>query len=119
MPKWRQWESSSEADWTLALERECVVRPLAESGRPTKEGLQLAMVQLGLGRSVLYKLLRRYRQRPQTSSLLPWKRGRGSDVRRLTHEREELLLVLYPRVLLKTRATFRCGPGAGSQAPFL
>jgi putative transposase len=64
---------------------------LAESGRPTKEGLRQAMVQLGLGRSVLYKLLRRYRQRPQTSSLLPWKRGRGSEVRCLTHEREELL----------------------------
>jgi hypothetical protein len=53
--------------------------------------VQLAMVQLGLGRSVLYKILRRYRQRPQTSSLLSWKRGRGSEVRRLTHEREELL----------------------------
>ena len=25
MPKWRQWETSSEADWTLALERESVV----------------------------------------------------------------------------------------------
>jgi hypothetical protein len=91
MPKWRQWETTSEADWTLALERERVVRPLDELGRPTKEGVQQAMVQLGLGRSVLYKLLRRYRQRPQTSSLLPWKRGRGSEVRRLTHEREELL----------------------------
>jgi hypothetical protein len=22
MPKWRQWETTSEADWTLALERE-------------------------------------------------------------------------------------------------
>jgi hypothetical protein len=42
MPKWQQWETSSEADWTLALERECVVRPLAESGMPTKEGLRLA-----------------------------------------------------------------------------
>ena len=25
MPKWRQWEITSEADWTLALERESVV----------------------------------------------------------------------------------------------
>ena len=91
MPKWRQWETTSEADWTPALERERVVRPLDELGRPTKEGVQLAMVQLGLGRSGLYKLLRRYRQRPQTSSLLPWKRGRGSEVRCLTHAREALL----------------------------
>jgi hypothetical protein len=22
MPKWREWETTSEADWTLALERE-------------------------------------------------------------------------------------------------
>ena len=25
MPKWRQWETTPEADWTLALKRESVV----------------------------------------------------------------------------------------------
>jgi len=30
MQKWQQWESASEADWGLAVEREAVIRPLAE-----------------------------------------------------------------------------------------
>jgi hypothetical protein len=47
--------------------------------------------QLGLSRSVLYDLLRRYKQRPQTSSLLPWKRGREAKAKFLDSTREELL----------------------------
>jgi hypothetical protein len=35
--------------------------------------------------------VRVYRRRPQTSSLLPWKRGRSSSVPTLAPEREELL----------------------------
>jgi putative transposase len=44
-----------------------------------------------LSRSILYKLLQRYRQRPQTSSLLPWKRGRKPDEPLLDDECEALL----------------------------
>jgi putative transposase len=68
-----------------------VIRPLAEEAKLTGDQLREAMVRLNLGRSVLYKLIRRYRQRPQTSSLLPWKRGRGSNVRVLDHNQEDLL----------------------------
>jgi putative transposase len=46
---------------------------------------------LGLSRSVLYELLQRYRRRPQTSSLLPWKRGRTPNDSLLGDEREALL----------------------------
>ena len=91
MQKWRQWDAASKADWGLAVERETVIRPLAEDAKLTKDRLQEAMLQLSLGRSVLYKLIHRYRQRPQTSSLLPWKRGRGSNVRLLDSKKEELL----------------------------
>jgi putative transposase len=70
---WRQWETAAKADWGLAVERESVIRPLAEEGKVTDERLQDAMLRLNLGRSVLYKLIQRYRQRPQTSSLLPLK----------------------------------------------
>src|SRR5215471_16241857 len=87
----RQWDAASKADWGLAVERETVIRPLAEDAKLTKDRLQEAMLQLSLGRSVLYKLIHRYRQRPQTSSLLPWKRGRGSNVRLLDSKKEELL----------------------------
>jgi putative transposase len=75
MQKWRQWETASKADWKTALEREAVIRVLAEEHELTGERVREAMQRLNLSRSVIYKLLHRFRQRPQTSSLLPWKRG--------------------------------------------
>jgi hypothetical protein len=50
-----------------------------------------AALQLGLGRSVVYDLLKRYRQRSQTSSLLPGKRGREPKVPVLKQVHEQLL----------------------------
>lgn len=91
MQKWRPWETASEADWALASQREPVIRFLAQQERLTGESTQQAMIQLGVSRSVLYKLVRRYRQRPQASSLLPWKRGRDSKTRLLKPDREGLL----------------------------
>src|SRR5215472_902998 len=93
MQKWRSWEAASEAQWGLALEREAVIRPLAEQQRLSAAAVEEAVQRLKLSRSVLYDLVRRYRQRPQTSSLLPWKRGRDARVRMLEPEREELLQV--------------------------
>ena len=72
MQKWRPWETANEVEWGLAVERESVIRPLAEEERLTNGRLQEAMLRLGLSRSVLYKLVQRYRDRPQTSSLLPF-----------------------------------------------
>jgi hypothetical protein len=80
MQKWRQWETADEADWRLAVRREAVIGPLAEQEKLTKEQLEQAMLRLEIGRSLLYKLFERYKQRPQTSSLLPWKRGRDRNV---------------------------------------
>lgn len=91
MQKWRLWEPASDVDWSLAVEREAVVRALAEEAQLNRVQLEDAMLRLKLGRSALYKLLHRYKQRPQTSSLLPWKRGRGRDVRLLGGEQEDLL----------------------------
>ncbi len=62
MQKWRPWETASEADWALASQREPVIRLLAQQERLTGESTQQAMIQLGVSRSVLYKLVRRYRQ---------------------------------------------------------
>jgi putative transposase len=91
MQQWRSWEAASEAEWGLAMEREAVIRPLAEQARLSMAVIEDAVARLRLSRSVLYDLVRRYRQRPQTSSLLPWKRGRGASVHFLEKEREELL----------------------------
>jgi putative transposase len=91
MQKWQQWEMAGEAAWGVALRREAVIRPLAEQPRLSAESIAEAANELGLSRSILYKLLQRYRRRPQTSSLLPWKRGRKPDEPLLSDEREALL----------------------------
>src|SRR5258708_21324559 len=91
MQKARQWEIAGEAAWGVALHRESVIRRLAEHPRLSSESIAEAANQLGLSRSILYKLLQRYRRRPQTSSLLPWKRGRKPDESLLGDEREALL----------------------------
>ena len=87
MQKAHQWEIAGEAAWGVALHRESVIRRLAEHPRLSSESIAEAANQL----SILYKLLQRYRRRPQTSSLLPWKRGRKPDESLLGDEREALL----------------------------
>jgi hypothetical protein len=42
MQKWQQWESASEADWGLAVEREAVIRPLAAHKRLCTEDVEEA-----------------------------------------------------------------------------
>jgi putative transposase len=91
MQKWQKWESASDADWGLAVEREAVIRPLAEQLTLCEEGVVEALHHLGIGRSFLYKLMHRYRQRPQTSSLLPLKRGRATNTTVMDQTRERLL----------------------------
>jgi putative transposase len=93
MPKWRQWEAASKTDWGLALERTLVIAPLADEGRLTKASVEQATRQLGVSRSVIYDLVGRYKQRPQVSSLLPWKRGRDPNSQFLDSSREDLLKV--------------------------
>jgi len=91
MQEWRQFETARAEEWASAMEREAVVRRLLEAPSVSQQALREAMLRLRLGRSVVYKLLQRYRQRPQTSSLLPLKRGRSVSARMLAPEREELL----------------------------
>jgi putative transposase len=91
MQKTHQWEIAGDAAWGIALQREAVIRPLAEYSRLSVDDIAGAASQLGLSRTVLYKLLQRYRRRPQASSLLPWKRGRKPDEPLLSDDREALL----------------------------
>lgn len=75
------------------MRREAAIRPLAERSRLSGASVAEAAPHLGLSRSVLYEILLRYRQRPQTSSLLPWKRGRKPNGLPLDEEREAPLNV--------------------------
>jgi putative transposase len=91
MQKWRNWEAATELDWLLASRRESVIAPLAAQSKVGLRRVDEAALQLGLRRSVIYDLLKRYRQRSQTSSLLPGKRGREPEVPVLKEVREQLL----------------------------
>jgi putative transposase len=66
---------------------------LAEQKQLSIGDVDDAMSRLGMSRSFLYKLIRRYKQRPQTSSLLPWKRGREDRDKLL----DECIKVFYLR----------------------
>jgi putative transposase len=68
-----------------------VIRPLAEQQRLCTEDVEDASRHLQISRSFLYRLVRRHRQRPKTSSLLPWKRGRDTYTTFLDKPREHLL----------------------------
>src|SRR5215472_8001552 len=91
MQKWREWSTASDADWDMAVEREAIIRPLAEQARLAEPAIVEAASRLRLGRVTIYRLVRRYRQRPQTSSLMPWKRGRARSARFLDKAREDLI----------------------------
>jgi putative transposase len=73
------------------LEREAIIRPLAEQLRLSHAIIDDAAKQLHLSRVTLYRLLQRYRERPQTSSLLPWTRRRHCNSRFLSKDREALI----------------------------
>jgi putative transposase len=91
MHKWRQSEAVDEQEWKLAVGREAVIRPLASEDKLSITLIEEARQQLQLSRSLFYRLLQRYKQRPQTSSLLPWTRGREEKATCLGKPREELL----------------------------
>jgi hypothetical protein len=45
--KWRSWEMASSADWSTALERESVIRPLAEQLRLSRAISVVGVVTIG------------------------------------------------------------------------
>jgi hypothetical protein len=54
-------EAASETEWGIALEREAVIRPLAEQARLSTAAIEDAVARLRLSRSVLY--VRRFAER--------------------------------------------------------
>ncbi len=69
--------------WEQAVVREAVIRRLATNARPGRAEFLLACRELGLKRSRLYELIRAYKARPITSSLLTAAAGTQRGSRRL------------------------------------
>jgi len=44
MQRWQPWQTASKVDWGAALEREAVIRPLADQPRLTEAMVQSALL---------------------------------------------------------------------------
>src|SRR6266481_5546837 len=90
----RRWEivrGTTRKDWLRARRRERVVLRLIRNDGEVAEQIASASRALGLSRSSVYRLLQRYRQAAQTSSLLVGHRGTPQQHRRLSKPREAIV----------------------------
>jgi len=85
------FQAASPSEWHLACQREAVIRPLAETNRLSCLQVDRAAKIPGLGRSITYRLIARFRQRPQTSCLLLAKAGRPRSLRLLNPRVETIV----------------------------
>lgn len=95
------WETASPEEWALAAAREAVIRPLSEAGPVPIAIATEAAKALGISRSLLYRLVARFRAEPQLSSLLPGKPGRKREPHRLPKARERLIVETIEDVYLQ------------------
>lgn len=86
-----RWRSVSQEDWDVALARETVIRSLSDQVEVTAKEVAKATAELGISRSLLFRLLAKFRKRPQVSSLLPGKRGRRPAARVLSVTTEAVI----------------------------
>ena len=96
-----QWQSASDEDWALALAREEVIRPLTDQPEVTEGLVVTAKAELGISRSLVYRLVAKFRKRPQVSSLLLGKRGRKASVRTLSVAAEAVVRDAIANVYLQ------------------
>jgi putative transposase len=94
--------SVDEAAWREAVARETVVRKLLSMGRPSRSDVLRACRELDVKRTRLYELIKTYRERPVTSSLLVASVGRPQGTRLLSTEMETVIAEAL-RVFYKTR----------------
>jgi putative transposase len=85
------FRTASEAAWQVARQREAVVRSLADLSPLTIERADEAAHALGISRSLVYRLVARYRRRRHTSSLHLRTRGRARRARQLDPRLESLV----------------------------
>jgi hypothetical protein len=64
------WDAASPEDWAIAAAREAVIRPLVEAGPVTVAIAIEAAKTLGISRSMLYRLIARFRAQAELSTLL-------------------------------------------------
>ena len=95
---------ASDAQWDSARRREAVIAAIQDPDKAGDQGAEAA-AQLGVSRRTLYRLLAAYRELPQTSSLLPRRRGTPAGARRIDPKLEAVVAETIRDVYLtKVRA---------------
>ena len=56
-----QWQSASDEHWARPLAREAVIRPLTDQPEVTEELVVTASDELGISRSLVYRLVAKFR----------------------------------------------------------
>jgi len=87
----QDFETASESDWEIASTREAILAPLLWKNESTESAVQRAASALKLSRAMVFRLLRRYRANPKTSTLLPVRRGRKEGCQLLDEKQEQLI----------------------------
>lgn len=95
------WQDLTDLQWQEACRREAVIRPLAEQDSVSRHEAAEAAERLGIGPALVYRLVARFRGRPQTTSLAPGVRGRGSRSRGLDSQVEALIASTIKAVYLR------------------
>jgi hypothetical protein len=102
-------QTADEAAWALACQREVVIRPLLDLRPLPLPRVEAAARALGVSRSLIHRLVARYRGRAQTSSLLPRTRGRTRHLRMLDPPREAIIATAIDRRSHRRQQKQECG----------
>jgi putative transposase len=93
--------SASDEDWAEAVRREAAIRPLVEAPRLGRLAVQAAAKSLGLSVPRIYWLVRAFRDRPVTASMLPRPPGPAAGWRRLAPAVEAQVEMTVDAIYLK------------------
>ena len=75
----------------MAVQREIVLRPLAQKRQLSPDEIEAACAKLTIGKAMLYRLIARYKDDGRTSALLPRKRGRRAGTSQLKPDAESIV----------------------------
>jgi len=90
----------TQEDWERARQRFEVIRSLAEIADRTGEHVKGAAAELGCGRALIYRLLKRYNCAPTLTSCLPERRGRRQGLVQLPANIEEIIHAVIEELYL-------------------
>jgi putative transposase len=90
----------SDPVWRETAKRARILAALADHERCSTKQVDEAGKKLKIGRAMVYRLLARFKQRRDTSSLLPTRRGRKTGGKLLKQPQERIIAQLINQVYL-------------------